>query len=279
MTDPAHESIDAGTAPVHVRRDDRIPHAAHVVIDRPEARNAINSEVARQLGAELERCEADRRVRVIVLSGAPLPDGRGTFSAGLDLKCFAANGDLGEIPGRGFAGLAEKPPGKPLIAAVEGAALAGGFEIALACDMIVAADNARIGLPEVTRGLVADGGALLRLPERVPVALAMEFALTGAEVPVERLARLGVVNHIAAAGSAVDRAHELASEIASNAPLALAATKQILAAASRAAGTGATGPAAWAEQRQTAEPVWTSEDAYEGAAAFAEKRDPVFRGG
>lgn len=274
MTDSGNAPADPESAPTYIRRDDRVPHAAHVVIDRPGARNSINSEVARQLGTEFERCESDPDVRVIVLSGAPLPDGSGIFSAGLDLKSFAATGDVGEIRERGFAGITERPPSKPVIAAVEGAALAGGFEIALACDMIVAAEDARMGLPEVKRGLVADGGALLRLPERIPTALAMEFALTGDEVPVERLARIGLVNHVVAPEHVVDHAHHLAREIARNAPLALAATKQILAASSRA-----TGPTAWDEQRRIAKPVWTSDDAQEGATAFAEKREPLFRGG
>ncbi|MEU3271240.1 crotonase/enoyl-CoA hydratase family protein [Saccharomonospora sp. NPDC006951] len=259
--------------PDFVRRDDRVTGVAHVVINRPEARNAINTEVARQLGAEFDRCDEDPAIRAIVLSGAPLSDGRGTFSAGLDLKAFAASGDVGEIPGRGFAGLVECPPATPIIAAVEGFALAGGFEIALACDLIVAAADARFGLPEVTRGLVADGGSLLRLPERIPAALAMELALTGTEVTAETLERRGIVNRVVPGGEAVDQAHALASVIARNAPLALTATKRILARASRAVDE-----AAWAQQRAIAEPVWTSDDAREGAVAFAERRDPEFRG-
>ncbi|TKG64947.1 crotonase/enoyl-CoA hydratase family protein [Prauserella endophytica] len=260
-------------APDFVRRDDRVAGVAHVVIDRPEARNAINTEVAWQLGAEFDRCDDDPAVRVIVLSGAPLSDGRGMFSAGLDLKAFAASGDVGEIPGRGFAGLAERPPATPVIAAVEGFALAGGFEIALACDLIVAAADARFGLPEVTRGLVADGGSLLRLPERIPAALAMEMALTGTDVAAETLERWGIVNRVVPGGEAVGQAHELASAIARNAPLALTATKRILSGASRAVDHEA-----WAWQRAIAEPVWTSDDAREGASAFAERRNPKFRG-
>nr|WP_307876962.1 MULTISPECIES: crotonase/enoyl-CoA hydratase family protein [Prauserella salsuginis group] len=256
-----------------VQRLDDHPHVAHVVINRPDVRNAINSAVARQLADEFRRCDEDPNVRVIVLSGSPLPDGRGAFSAGLDLKAFAATGDVGETPDRGFAGLARHPPTTPIIAAVEGFAVAGGFEIALACDMVVAAEDARFGLPEVSRGLVADGGSLLRLPERIPAALAMELALSGEDIPAVTLERLGIVNRVVPSGEAVQVAHELAASIARNAPLALTATKRILSRHS-----AATCDEAWAEQQRIATPVWRSADAHEGATAFAEKRDPKFLG-
>lgn len=241
---------------------------AHVQINRPEARNAIDDATARQLGEAFSCAEEDSSVRVILLSGT----GRG-FSAGLDLKAFAERGEVGEIPGRGFAGLTKRPPAKPIIAAVEGFALAGGFEIALACDMIVAAKDARFGLPEVKRGLVADGGSLLRLPERMPLALAMEIALLGDEVPVQVLYERGIVNRLVEPKTAVKEGLELAARIAANAPLATAAAKQILARSSRAAATES-----WKEQERIATPVWASEDAREGADAFAAKRDPAFRG-
>lgn len=241
---------------------------AHVQFNRPEARNAINDITAQQLAETFAAVEADSNIRVVLLSGA----GQG-FSAGLDLRAFVEHGELGEVPGRGFAGIVKQPPVKPIIAAVEGFALAGGFEIALACDMIVAARDARMGLPEVKRGLVADGGSLLRLPARLPLAVVMEMALLGDEVSIETLHERGIVNRIVEPGTAVDVGLELAARVAANAPLATAATKQILARSSRALAAES-----WKDQRLIAEPVWTSEDANEGAVAFAEKRDPVFRG-
>lgn len=240
----------------------------HIVINRPEARNSIDGETARQLEEAFIEVESDSSSHVIVLSGA----GQG-FSAGLDLKAFADHGDVGETSDRGFAGITRRTPDKPVIAAVEGFALAGGFEIALACDLIIAAEDARMGLPEVTRGLVADGGALIRLPERLPLAIAMEMSLLGEEIAVEKLHRWGIVNHVVSSGQAVDAALSLASKIAMNAPLATAATKQILSRSSRADEVGS-----WQVQRDLAFPVWQSMDAQEGARAFAEKREPRFLG-
>lgn len=241
---------------------------AHIIINRPDSRNAINDETAARLGEEFTSVESDSEVHAIVLSGS----GRG-FSAGLDLKAFAEHGEVGETPDRGFAGLTQCPPVKPVIAAVEGFALAGGFEIALACDLIVAAADARIGLPEVTRGLVADGGALLRLPERLPLAIAMEVALLGEEVSAKDLHHWGIINRVVEPGQAVEVALDLAARIASNAPLATSVTKQILARSSRAMD-----PVNWQEQNELSDPVWQSDDAEEGARAFADKRNPVFRG-
>ena len=155
---------------------------AVITIDRPEARNAVNGEVARGIGAAIEELDARSDVRVLVLTGAG-----GSFCAGMDLKGFLA-GDAPIAPGRGFAGITERPPLKPVIAAVEGYALAGGFEIVLACDLVVASEAARFGLPEVRRGLVAGAGGLLRLPRRIPYHLAMEIVLTGEHFPASRLA-------------------------------------------------------------------------------------------
>jgi len=175
--------------------------------------------------------------------------------------------------GRGFAGITRRPPATPVIAAVEGYALAGGFEIALACDLIVASEEATFGLPEVTRGLVAGAGGLLRLPRRIPYHLAMEIALTGGHIPAGRLYEAGLINRMVPAGEALEAARALAAEVAANAPLALAATKRIIV-------ESADWPSEEAFDRQDAiaGPVFTSADAREGAAAFAEKRPPVWRG-
>jgi enoyl-CoA hydratase len=240
---------------------------AVITINRPEARNAVNGEVARGIAAAIDEFDDAADVRVLILTGAG-----GTFSAGMDLKGFLA-GDNPTVPGRGFAGLVERPPVKPVIAAVEGYALAGGFEIALSCDLIVASEAAKFGLPEVRRGLVAGAGGLLRLPRRVPYHLAMEIALTGEHFTAERLHRAGLVASLTGAGEALARARELAARVAQGAPLALAATKRIIV-------ESADWPSAdaFARQGEVIAPVFTSADAMEGAVAFAEKRAPVWRG-
>ena len=176
-------------------------------------------------------------------------------------------------PGRGFAGIVERAADKPLIAAIEGFAVAGGLEVALACDLIVAAKGARLGIPEVKRSLVAAGGALLRLPRTMPRNVAMELALTGDLIEAERAHELGLVNRLADPGQALDTALQLAETIAANGPLALAATKRIMV-------ESADWPDAeyFDRQREIIEPVFNSEDAREGATAFAERRDPVWKG-
>lgn len=238
-----------------------------VTINRPAARNAINTVTAVAIGEAMDRLESDSSLVSGILTGAG-----GTFCAGMDLKAFLG-GERPSIPGRGFAGIVEQPPAKPLIAAVEGHAIAGGFEIALACDMIVAAEDALFGLPEVKRGLVAAGGGLIRLPQRIPYHLAMEWALTGELIPAVRAHEVNLVNRLAAPGTALDLALELAGTIAGNGPLAVAATKRTLVEA-------AEWPRAemFDRQRAISEPVRASEDAREGARAFKEKRSPRWQG-
>ncbi len=238
-----------------------------VTIDRPEARNAINGAVADGIAAALDRLDGEPALAAGVLTGAG-----GYFCAGMDLKAFAA-GERVRVEGRGFAGIVERPPDKPLIAAIEGFAVAGGLEVALACDLVVAARGARLGIPEVKRSLVAAGGALLRLPARIPYHVAMELALTGDPIDAERGAALGLVNRLAEPGEALDVALALAGAIVDNGPLALAATKRVL----REAPGWAPGEA-WERQQAITGPVFASEDAREGAVAFAEKRAPVWRG-
>lgn len=236
-------------------------------LNRPAARNAVNTAMARSLAAALDRYERQSELRVAVLTGEG-----GNFCAGMDLKAFT-QGERPWVLGAGFAGIVEMPPAKPLIAAVEGYAVAGGFEITLACDLIVAADNARFALPEVRRGLVAAAGGLLRLPRRLPYHLAMELALTGEMLEAPRAASLGLVNRLVPAGQALSAALALAHTIADNAPLAVLASKRILSQSG-----------AWpaeelfARQAPIADPVSESQDAQEGARAFAEKRAPVWRG-
>jgi enoyl-CoA hydratase len=238
-----------------------------ITIARPGQRNAVNRAVADGIAAAVDRLDGDDDLRAGVLTGAG-----GYFCAGMDLKAFAT-GERPHVPGRGFAGLVERPPRKPLVAAVEGFALAGGMELALACDLVVAARGARFGLPEVTRGLVPAAGGLLRLPARVPRGAALELVLTGAPVSSERAYELGLVTRLAEPGAALDEALALAAAIAANAPLATVAAKAIL---DQAAGWPA--EEAWDRQRAIADPVIGSDDAKEGALAFAQKRPARWQG-
>lgn len=238
-----------------------------VTINRPEVRNAIDTATASAIAAAMEQLDARSDLSAGILTGAG-----GTFCAGMDLKAFL-NGERPSVAGRGFAGLVERPPRKPLIAAVEGYALAGGFEIALACDMIVAADNAVFGLPEVRRGLLAGGGGLLRLPERVSRQRAMQWALTGEHVSAEQADAAGLINRLTVPGQALQAGLELARVISKNGPLAVVASKQIINE-SRDWSLAE----AFARQQEIYEPVRSSADAHEGAVAFKEKRAPVWQG-
>jgi enoyl-CoA hydratase len=238
-----------------------------VTLNRPDARNAVNTALAEGIAAALDDLDADSELTVGVLTGA----GKG-FSAGMDLKAFVA-GERPWVGDRGFAGIVQRSARKPLIAAVEGFAMAGGLEIALACDLVVASREARLGIPEVKRSLVAAAGALRRLPQRLPLNVAMEMALTGDPISAERAHALGLVNRVTEPGGAVDAALELAAAIARNGPLALDATKEILL---RQADW--TEEEFWREQGELVAPVMSSEDAREGATAFSEKRDPVWKG-
>ena len=238
-----------------------------ITLNRPDARNAINGAVAEGVGHALDELDSDDALQIAILTGA----GKG-FSSGMDLKAFIA-GERPYFEDRGFAGIVQRPPEKPIIAAVEGFAVAGGFEVALACDLIVASRDAKLGIPEVKRSLVAAGGALMRLPRVMPFNLAMEMALTGEPVSAERLAELGVVNRVTDPGGALDAALELGATIAANGPLALRASKRILREAS-----DWSEQEFWTRQGEIAGPVMMSEDAREGAIAFAEKRPPVWKG-
>ena len=238
-----------------------------ITINRPDQRNAVNAAVARGIAAAMDELDATPALSVGILTGA----GKG-FCAGMDLKAFV----VGESPyteGRGFAGITRRASEKPLIAAIEGFAVAGGLEVALSCDVIVAAKGARLGIPEVKRSLVAAGGALLRLPRALPRTIAMELALTGDPIDAERAYALGLVNRLAEPGEVVTVALELAEAIAANGPLALAATKRILNEA-------VDWPDAefFTRQGDISGPVFSSEDAREGSVAFAEKRAPVWKG-
>ena len=238
-----------------------------ITINRPDQRNAVNAAVAAGIGHALDELDADDGMAIGVLTGA----GKG-FCAGMDLKAFVT-GERPWFEDRGFAGITQRAAAKPLIAAVEGFAVAGGLEVALACDLIVASKGTRLGIPEVKRSLVAAGGGLLRLPRVLPRNVAMELALTGDPIAAERAYELGMVNRLAEPGRALDTALELAAQIAVNAPLGLIGSKRIL-------NESLDWPDSEFFERQQAisGPIFDSEDAKEGATAFAEKRAPVWKG-
>jgi enoyl-CoA hydratase len=242
-------------------------HILVITLNRPEAKNAFNHALSQALSSALDRLDEDPALRVGVLTGAG-----GSFSAGMDLKALL-KGEQSGTPERGGFGIMTKPPKKPLIAAVEGYAVAGGMELALCCDLIVASATSKLGLPEVKRGLVAVGGGLFRLPARIPYHVVMELALTGELHPAQRFLELGLLSRVVPEGTALSAALDLAERIAVNAPLALAATKQILSSAG-----DWTQAEAWSEQRKLAKSALKSDDAKEGARAFAEKRPPIWRG-
>jgi enoyl-CoA hydratase len=246
---------------------ERRGHIELLTINRPEARNAINRATALALSDALDECETDDDVWVVVLTGA----GNKAFSAGMDLKAFAT----GEFPitEKGFAGLTKRDFPKPLIAAANGSALAGGFEMMISCDMVVAADHAMFGIPEASRGLVAGAGGLIRLPKRVPLTIAFELALTADPISAARAYELGLVNHVVHGDVVLDVAIALAERIAKNAPLAVRTSKDVM----RRVGE-LTEAEAWVVNDEAFAMIGFSADAMEGATAFAEKRDANWQG-
>ncbi|MHC4046807.1 crotonase/enoyl-CoA hydratase family protein [Bradyrhizobium vignae] len=237
-----------------------------ITLNRPQAKNAANLALSQGVAAAIDRLDADDAISVGIITGAG-----GTFCSGMDLKGFL-KGERPSIPGRGFAGLTEALPKKPLIAAVDGYALAGGMELALSCDMIVANRNAKFGIPEVKRGLAAAAGGLIRMPRQMPFRVAMEFALTGEFFGAQRAYELGIINRVTD-GPALDAALELAAAIGTNGPLAVKASKQVIV-------DSRLWPEdqMWKKQQEIVRPVFVSDDAREGAAAFAEKRAPNWKG-
>jgi enoyl-CoA hydratase len=258
----AEQAVQTSDAVVSERRG----NVLLITINRPEMRNAVNGAVAEGIAGALDQLDADDELTVGVVTGAG-----GYFSAGMDLGAFV-KGESPWFGDRGFAGIAQRSARKPLIAAIEGFALAGGMEVALACDLIVAARGAKMGIPEAKRSLVAAGGALLRLPRRMPYHVVMELALTGDWMPAERFHEFGLVNRLAEPGAAVDVAMELAAQLSKSGPLALIGSKRILQEQ-----FDWSSDEMWQKQAEITGPVMLSEDAKEGASAFKEKRDPVWK--
>jgi enoyl-CoA hydratase len=237
-----------------------------VTINRPEAKNAMNQAAAHAIADAMDRLDSDGSLRVGILTGAG-----GTFCSGMDLKGFL-RGERPMVEGRGFGGVVQKPPVKPLIAAVEGYALAGGLELMIACDLVVANANAKFGIPEVKRGLVAAAGGVMMLPDQIPQRIAMELALTGEFIDAARAYELGLINRVTD-GPALDGALELAHKIAENGPLAVRISKQVLSQS-----RGWSMDERYDRQGELIAPIFGSADAREGAAAFAEKRKPNWTG-
>tara|TARA_B100001765_G_scaffold124909_1_gene78082 strand:- start:923 stop:1699 length:777 start_codon:yes stop_codon:yes gene_type:complete len=237
-----------------------------VIINRPEAKNAMTKAAAEGIAAAMDRLDSDDNLRVGILTGAG-----GTFCSGMDLKGFL-RGESPSIEGRGFGGIVQKPPEKPLIAAVEGYALAGGLELMIACDLVTANTGAKFGIPEVKRGLVAAAGGVMMLPDQIPERIAMELALTGDFIDAARAYELGLINRITE-GEALAAAKELAASIVANGPLAVRVSKQVIKQS-----RGWPMDERYTRQTQLIAPVFVSEDAREGAAAFAEKRAPNWKG-
>jgi crotonobetainyl-CoA hydratase len=258
---------------IHVERRGNV---MLITINRPEARNAVNCAVWEGCGDALVEAERDLEVRAVVVTGA----GEQSFSAGADLKAISRGESIApadpEKAAWGFAGLVSHPISKPVIAAVNGTALGGGTEIALACDLVVAADHAQFGLPEVKRGLIAGAGGAFRLAEQLPRKIAMEMLLTGRPIDAARALELGLVNAVVPLAGLIDAAMGLANEIADNAPLAVQASKRIALGIDD--GKIPSDEPRWAKSNKEVGPVMRSADAREGPRAFAEKRAPVWTG-
>jgi enoyl-CoA hydratase len=247
---------------------DRRGNVALLTLNRPDARNAISPELSREMVAILDGIEDDSSVRAVVLTGAgPV------FCAGADLKVVAQGraAEIANVKGN-FAGIVRRDFPKPLIAAVNGPALAGGFEIVLACDLVVAADTARFGIPEAQRGLMAAAGGLIRLPKRVPLAIALELAMTGDAVDASRALALGLVNRVVPADAVVAEAIGLAERIGENSPIAVRMSRQLVREAAEMSEADG-----WRRTNELVVPVFESGDAVEGATAFAEKRKPAWK--
>jgi enoyl-CoA hydratase len=260
-------SASERTGPDAISTERHGDHLLIIRIDRPHRRNAFDGATAHALEAAIDAFEADDQLRCAILTGSDI-----VFSSGQDLIA-ATTGDRGATKRRGGFGIMAEPPTKPIIAAVEGHALAGGLELCLACDLIVASRTAMMGIPEAARSLVAVGGGCFRLPKRIPYHLAMELAITGKPWPATRFAELGLVNKLTEPGGAVAGAIELAGDVLAAGPLAVRASKQIVRHAYD--WHDADG---WANQMEYARPVMASDDLQEGLRAFAEKRAPVWKG-
>jgi len=248
-----------------ILRDTR-GHVAILTINRPDARNAVNAAVTAGLSAALDDIEQDKDAWVVILTGA----GNKAFCAGMDLKAFASGEGGGIMANKnGFAGIARRDFAKPIIAAVNGHALAGGFEVVLSCDLVVAVEQATFGIPEVKRGLIAAGGGLIRLPKRLPMAVALELALTGDPIDAQRAFELGLVNRVVAAESLMDEALALAERITTNAPLAVRRSKAVMYGAAQVPEQEG-----WRICEEATRIVFAGPDAREGPIAFAEKRPP-----
>jgi len=249
---------------------ERNGHVEILTINRPEARNAINGAVSRAMSSAMDELAGDDECAVVVITGS----GDKAFCAGMDLKAFATGegGAIMDAPG-GFAGLTQRSFEKPIIAAVNGSALAGGLEIMLSCDLVVAVEHALFGIPEAKRGLIAGAGGLIRLPKRIPLAVAYEMALTADPIDAQRAYELGLVNRVVPGDRVLDEAIALAERIAKNAPLAVRTSKDVMKKSRELSEEES-----WKVNTEAFGMIGRSADALEGAIAFAEKREPNWLG-
>ncbi|MGH9297736.1 MAG: crotonase/enoyl-CoA hydratase family protein [Acidimicrobiales bacterium] len=267
MSESSEQTTEAPEEPVVRERHGKVEL---VRLNRERSRNAIDAPTTQALDRIFDELAEDPEVWAVVLTGT----GDRAFCAGMDLKAFASGQGAGIMsPKTGFAGLAQRYFPKPLVAAVNGAALAGGCEIVLSCDLVVAAEHATFGIPEAKRGLVAAGGGLIRLQKRIPYNVALELALIGEPIDARRALALGLVNSVVAAGDVVTEALALAGRICENAPLAVRISKEIMVKSG-----DLTEADAWKLNGELITPIFTSKDAIEGAVAFAERRPPVWTG-
>ena len=266
------EDVESTGAPGDPLLTERRGHVLLITLNRPKARNAINGELGKAIGRALTQLNSDPSLRVGVITGT------GTaFCAGQDLKALADGEPMTPLdhPEWGFGGFAQHQVDKPLIAAVNGAAVGGGMELALYCDLILTNEDAVFGLPEVTRGLFAAAGGLQRSAQQLPEKIAMQMALTGKPITAKEAAHFGLVNEIVPAAQLLEAALELAGVIAANAPLSVTASKRLI---QRTVQQGSLEAAPWKLNENEMRHIFNSEDAREGARAFAEKRVPVWQG-
>jgi enoyl-CoA hydratase len=247
-------------------------HVALITLNRPEARNAINRQVAQEMEAAIDRMEDDAEIRVGVLRAVTVGD-RPTFCSGQDLKALGSPEGNSATAKGGFAGLVKRERSKPLIVAVDGLATAGGCEVVLSCDLVVASNRSSFGLAEVKRNLIAGAGGLFRLPRAIGRSVAMEAILTGEPLSAERAYELGLVNHLVNPEDVEATAMALAAKICENAPLAITASRKVVLAADYA-----DDDTLWRLTDEAMGGIMQSEDLQEGLRAFVEKRAPVWQG-
>ncbi len=264
-----HRVNQKDNAPVIVTRE-RSGTVGLVTLNRPDVRNAIDAEMTSLLEAAFDDLEGDNAIRALVITGA----GNMAFSAGMDLRAFAKTGTRGMVTKKGgYAGMVRRKFTRPLVAAVNGLAYGGGLELVLACDLVVASNEAKFALPESKVGVIAGGGGLVRLPRRLPLGVALYMAITGMPITADEARTYGLVNRVCAAEDVLASSLDIAATVARNAPLSVALSRQVILAS-----IDGTEEEAWTANFEALGQIFNSLDAREGAAAFVERREPVWTG-